>query len=407
MNFQKTNKKRIAIDLSAAQPQISTKVNGGGEYGVFMFDRLCQENIDIVVFLDGKKGDNSTINAICSEHEVQKLIFNSISELSNLINTGGYDTVFFPICHPKYSDLKIDNSQRIIGGIHDLSTIEQAVVYRKVYGKKFFAPDGKDWMRRIIRCVDSDGYKKKAIESHRKIFHISENQVTYTVSHSTRAEIQYYFPEMRTTHIPVFYTPETFVTREITLDEEAMLKEYDVQDDRYFLLCSANRWNKNNALAIKALDSFFVDESCKGYKAVVLGAVGESEKYLESLPAHSKQFIFKGYVDRMEMDILFKHAHAFVYPSVIEGFGLPPIEAMRYGTLSLCSISTSITEICADAAIYFDPYSQSSMEKAFIKSFDEEYAAMIRNNIKRRYTELQEKRKKDIHGLVSLILGKQ
>lgn len=398
--------RRIAIDLSAAQPQHMTKVNGGGEYGVYLFSLLSKDkSIDLEVFLDSKKGDNKLINSICKENNIAQHGFVNSEELSELISKGQYDTVFFPICHPSYAGLVVDRKQRIVAGIHDLSTIEQSEVIRKVYGKKFFADDRKDWARRIYKYIKAHDEKAKAIKAHEKVLHLSDRQITYTVSYSTKAEILYYFREFTSDQIPVFYTPETLLSNQVNVDEQEILLKYGVKSGEYFLCCSANRWNKNNAFAIKVLDSFFSNNKQLNYRAVVLGAVGNAGVYLESIPKNKDCFRFAGYIDRMDMDILFKNAHAFVYPSVIEGFGLPPIEAMKYGTVSLCSTATSITEICDDAAIYFDPYSESSLYKAILKSFDKEYIELVKKHINRRYDEIQEKRKKDVLGILNLVKG--
>lgn len=398
--------RKIAIDLSAAQPQRLTKVNGGGEYGAYLFSLLSKdESIALEVFLDTKKGENNLVNTICRQKNIVQHYFANNEELSGLISDGQYDTVFFPICHPSYAGITVDKKQRIVAGIHDLSTIEQAEVIRKVYGKKYFADDGKDWVRRIYRCVNTVGEKKRAIKAHEKILHLSDRQITYTVSYSTKAEILYYFQEFTSDQIPVFYTPETVVFEEKRVDEQEVLSKYGVKSGEYFLCCSANRWNKNNAFAIKVMDSFLSNNEQLHYRAVVLGAVGKAGDYLKTLPRNKGGFTFTGYVDRIDMDILFKNAHAFVYPSVIEGFGLPPIEAMRYGTVSLCSTATSITEICDDAAIYFDPYSASSLYKALLKSFDKEYIEIVKRHISRRYDEIQKKRQEDVLGILKLVKG--
>jgi glycosyltransferase involved in cell wall biosynthesis len=51
----------------------------------------------------------------------------------------------------------------------------------------------------------------------------------------------------------------------------------------------------------------------------------------------------------------YRHAHMFIYPSLYEGFGFPPLEAMHAGCPALVSRSSAMPEICGDAAFYFDP----------------------------------------------------
>ncbi|MDZ7744500.1 MAG: glycosyltransferase family 1 protein [Candidatus Saccharibacteria bacterium] len=65
---------------------------------------------------------------------------------------------------------------------------------------------------------------------------------------------------------------------------------------------------------------------------------------------------FLGFVEDYQREWLYKHAVAFVYPSVYEGFGLPVLEAMRHGTPVITYRNTSILEVAEDAAIYADDF---------------------------------------------------
>lgn len=64
---------------------------------------------------------------------------------------------------------------------------------------------------------------------------------------------------------------------------------------------------------------------------------------------------FAGYVEDEELAALYKNAELFVFPSLAEGFGLPPLEAMAHGTPVLSSSASCMPEVLGDAAIYFDP----------------------------------------------------
>jgi glycosyltransferase involved in cell wall biosynthesis len=65
--------------------------------------------------------------------------------------------------------------------------------------------------------------------------------------------------------------------------------------------------------------------------------------------------ITTGYVADAELAWLFENCFAFVYPSLFEGFGMPVLEALSLGAPVLCSNVTSLPEVAADAALYFDP----------------------------------------------------
>lgn len=77
---------------------------------------------------------------------------------------------------------------------------------------------------------------------------------------------------------------------------------------------------------------------------------------------------FTGYLSDADVEQHYKKADAFVFPSLMEGFGLPVLEAFHHGVPLLCSDRTSLPEIAGDAAIYFDPTDAHSIAAA-IRSF--------------------------------------
>lgn len=77
---------------------------------------------------------------------------------------------------------------------------------------------------------------------------------------------------------------------------------------------------------------------------------------------------------------LYHRAAAFIYPSLYEGFGIPPLEAMSFGCPVVCSNVSSIPEIVGDAGEYFDPYDLDSMSHAIEKVA---YSEITASNLKR------------------------
>jgi glycosyltransferase involved in cell wall biosynthesis len=71
-----------------------------------------------------------------------------------------------------------------------------------------------------------------------------------------------------------------------------------------------------------------------------------------------------GYARDAELKALYQRAQCFVYPSWYEGFGLPPLEAMRVGCPVVVSQAASLPEICADGALYFDPKDPATLAEA-------------------------------------------
>lgn len=71
--------------------------------------------------------------------------------------------------------------------------------------------------------------------------------------------------------------------------------------------------------------------------------------------------IFTGYVEESQVPVLMKGAKAFVFPSLYEGFGMPPLEAMACGTPVLSSATTSLPEVVGESGVLVDPESVESI----------------------------------------------
>ena len=69
---------------------------------------------------------------------------------------------------------------------------------------------------------------------------------------------------------------------------------------------------------------------------------------------HGDNIHFLGYVDDEALRELYANASVFVYPSLYEGFGIPPIEAMAMGCPVIVTKKASLPEVCGDAALYCD-----------------------------------------------------
>ena len=80
-----------------------------------------------------------------------------------------------------------------------------------------------------------------------------------------------------------------------------------------------------------------------------------SKVFAKTNSIESPNILHLGYVTNEQLRALYENATAFVFPSLYEGFGLPPLEAMACGCPVLCSNRASLPEVCGDAALYFDP----------------------------------------------------
>src|ERR1700734_1152072 len=82
---------------------------------------------------------------------------------------------------------------------------------------------------------------------------------------------------------------------------------------------------------------------------------GESTEFFERVRAAGERIHLTGFVPYQELLSLVGHADALIMPSLYEGFGLPPVEAMAAGVPVAVARAASLPEICGDAALYFDP----------------------------------------------------
>lgn len=89
---------------------------------------------------------------------------------------------------------------------------------------------------------------------------------------------------------------------------------------------------------------------------------GRLEKLIKSQNS-SKYIELLGYVSDSDLSKLYKNSVAFVFPTLAEGFGLPPLEAIRAGTLAIVSDIPVLKEVYQDSVNYFDPTSIESIAK--------------------------------------------
>ena len=87
----------------------------------------------------------------------------------------------------------------------------------------------------------------------------------------------------------------------------------------------------------------------------------------------SDNLVFVGYVDREDLVALYNLCKLFVFPSLHEGFGLPPLEAMSCGTAVISSNATSLPEVIGNTAALFDPTSVDSMEAKLKQALTDEF----------------------------------
>ncbi len=102
----------------------------------------------------------------------------------------------------------------------------------------------------------------------------------------------------------------------------------------------------------------------------------------------AEDVILTGYVSDEDLPALYRAAAVFVYPSIFEGFGLPPLEAMACGTPVIAGNTSSLPEVVGDAAILIDPYDEQDLMSALLKIFNDD---LLRAGLRERGIEQAKK----------------
>jgi glycosyltransferase involved in cell wall biosynthesis len=110
-------------------------------------------------------------------------------------------------------------------------------------------------------------------------------------------------------------------------------------------------------------------------------------------------------VDEPSLKQLYRNAYAFVYPSLNEGFGYPPLEAMHEGCPVLASATASITEICGDAVLYFNPYLINEIKMRILNVEDKNVRENLVVKGKKREIEIRHRQNIDLENLCLYILS--
>ncbi len=134
-------------------------------------------------------------------------------------------------------------------------------------------------------------------------------------------------------------------------------------DHRFVLYAGNIKPHKNLVRLIEAFD----DLRRSGFDDLKLLIIGDEISKLPALrrAVHRhklhKQVRFLGYLPDETLAILYRLAAVFVFPSLYEGFGLPPLEAMASGAPVVTSNVSSLPEVAGDAAVLVDPYDVDSI----------------------------------------------
>lgn len=147
----------------------------------------------------------------------------------------------------------------------------------------------------------------------------------------------------------------------VSLDSESEVTE------RYIISVSSFDPRKNFLRLAEAFNKL-EDKSLKLY---IVGMQFKAFNTPDLQKLVSENIILPGYVDDDELRALYKNALFSIYPSLYEGFGIPPLESMANGCPVVASNIDAISEVCSDAVLYIDPYNVNDIANKMKKLADD------------------------------------
>ena len=205
-------------------------------------------------------------------------------------------------------------------------------------------------------------------------------------------------PGNRVEAVPSGIDQERFTRTPDASDPAVMAR---LQLTRPFLFYPANLWpHKNHERLIRA----FATTSGNDLELILTGRTyGRLTRLTELARSHgvAARVRHLGFVQPEEVPALYRAARALIFPSLYEGFGGPPLEAMACGCPVAASTQGSLAEVCGDAAVSLDPESLESIAEAIERvATDEELRGSLRTLGLRRAASFSWQRSAEAHAAV-------
>jgi glycosyltransferase involved in cell wall biosynthesis len=205
---------------------------------------------------------------------------------------------------------------------------------------------------------------------------IRKSALVFTVSEASRADILRFYPA--TDPHKVHVVPNA-IDAELLEDPgpeetERVRERYQIRG-RFVLFAGNVKPHKNLERLIRAFARVHGQEGNEDLRLVLLGDdVGRYASLRRTADeAGVRQDVrFFGFVPHQTLAALYRMATVFAFPSLYEGFGLPPLEAMACGTPVVTSRISSLPEVVGDGALLVDPYSEEEIAHGIARVLDDE-----------------------------------
>lgn len=374
---------KLLFDLFVTQPQSdSYKRHGGGVYGEIVLRKILELKYPISCFYSSKRGLYPEIKELLIKNKVPCYDIEK-RDIETIIKEEKITRIYSPLPYA----VRTITSCEVYGTVHGLRPLELPL------DKYFLRYKSSFKLKTLIKYYSKKylptigyGHEMKIFEDYFKNdrFHL------ITVSNHSAYSMKAFFPKYINKEIKTFYSPSTALIE---------IKNRKFQE-KYFLLVSGNRWEKNCLRALIALDKLFSCGYFSTVKVKIAGTYGKTFRYRFKNP---ERFELVGFVDDEELQQLYHDAYCFIYPSLNEGFGYPPIEAMHYGIPIIASPFTSIPEVCGDAVLYTNPFSIEEIMNRILMINNENIYHKLSEKSLERYKYITYKQNEDLESLIDYI----
>lgn len=205
-----------------------------------------------------------------------------------------------------------------------------------------------------------DFFSRSYLTLHRTLGRLLAHSATIaTVSDFSRRELAEAL-RLKPAAIPVFSnSAEHFAA---TVPDFGVIERLGLAPDRFFLSVGSMTRNKNVSLAIEAARQLGRPD----IPLVVVG--GDNNKVFSGGPTNGDAgVVLAGRLSDAEIAALYSRATAFVFPSLYEGFGVPPLEAMLFACPVIATTADAVRETCGDAAAYFNPRDAGELRQRMLE----------------------------------------
>lgn len=218
---------------------------------------------------------------------------------------------------------------------------------------------------------------------------IRKAKATIAVSNRIKEDLVDFMPYTRDKIVVIYEGVERNFTKVEEETKIALFREMYNLKEKIILYLGNTRPHKNLPRLIRAFGKF-VSQPDIGCKLVIAGEKDKNFLVLENLANElglSNKIVFLDHLSQEELVLLMNAADIFVFPSLYEGFGLPPLEAMACGTPVIASNIASIPEVVGDAAVLVNPEDEHAIASAMLLLLTDD--SLRRELIKKGYQRIR------------------